>query len=461
MIIMVRIPILPILGCAAVILSIVKASSSCKCYCCDTTPGISNGSSFNHTTIELFTRTATDGLGSEVTQIVHAAAIASKLGWKFMGACGGAGKNVKMHKANELTNVNVIFGNSSEVRPIHCEGTGIDLKKYGRPWLQGTESKANGKYLMTERLHTWARKLPTSKIYHFESNIFEFSQETVDYFLDEPFLATVQKTGKCGLENILSHDTADPSNFGEFNISKNETLVASNKSLTENRALRVVAHYRRGDVDAAIGNMRESMTTHPSWYFNIMGAIKKIYPDVHLKAFTSCSPTKVGFSQCEQLNKTDVPIWRKHGIDLHVDNEGNQLGSTWGDQATAEWNFAFRSFATADVFITARSSFSQAATYFNANCVIRNSMLLSNHRPLKRWIEIADPGTEGQDRSYMTDPKMIEGLYNSYYNVSHLSITGQDPSVRFVRQLRSALKTCLPSKYRSLEMQAALGKANT
>jgi len=77
-----------------------EASSTCKCYCCDTTPALSDGSSANPATTELYTGTATDGLGSEVTQFVHAAAIASKLRWKFMGACGGAGKNVKMHKAN-------------------------------------------------------------------------------------------------------------------------------------------------------------------------------------------------------------------------------------------------------------------------------------------------------------------------------------------------------------------------
>jgi hypothetical protein len=232
-------------------------------------------------------------------------------------------------------------------------------------------------------------------------------------------------------------------------VSENETFKSPDMNIIENRALRVVAHYRRGDVDVASGHLREKMT-NPSWYFNIMGAIKRIYPDASLRAFTSCSPTKMSWSQCEQLNLTDVPIWRKHGIELHVDNEGN-LGSTWFDQATTEWNIAFRIFSNADVFITARSPFSQAATYFNANCVIRNSVLhYIKHLPLKRWIEIVDPDTTGQDRSYVTDHNMIAGLYKSYYNDTYLSITGQDPSMHFTGQLRSALKSCLPSKHASL-----------
>ena len=120
-----------------------------------------------------------------------------------------------MSKCIRLTQVNIdfIFWNSSEVRPLQCKGTVIDLEKYGRPWLQGTDNKdsTNSKpFVNEEMLHAWARTLPPSSIYLFGSNVFEFSQESVDYYLDEPFLASVRKTGECWLKNELSHNRTRP-----------------------------------------------------------------------------------------------------------------------------------------------------------------------------------------------------------------------------------------------------------
>jgi hypothetical protein len=390
-----------------------------------------------------------DGLGSVVTHVVHGAAIASKLGWKFMGACGGAGKNVKMHKANEDAEFKFMFGNVSEVRPLFCEGTAIDLGKYGRPWLEGADPKDPKKSkppLTVENLQAWARTLPPSQIYTFDYPAYEFSQENVDFFLDEPFLSTVRKSGECGLQEELAHEATE--HFVPNNSTNSTPVAEPVESIAEKPTLRVVAHYRRGDVDESSGPMRESETTHPSWYFHIMGAIQRMHPGASLRAFTSCSPKKVGALQCEQLNVIDVPIWRQHGIDLHVDDEGASTG-TWDDRATEEWKSAFGQWANADIFITARSSFSQSAAYFNGNCVLRNTVLLNKHLPLKHWIEIADPGAAGQDRSYMTDSKRIAGLYKSHYNVSHLRVTGQDPTLHFIEQLRRALETCLPSKLAS------------
>ena len=88
------------------------SSSNCSCYCCDTTVGLSDGSR-NPDKVKLYTKTTTDGLSSVGIHVVHAAAIASKLGWKFMGACGGAGRSVRMHKANEEMEFDFLFGNWS------------------------------------------------------------------------------------------------------------------------------------------------------------------------------------------------------------------------------------------------------------------------------------------------------------------------------------------------------------
>lgn len=449
--------------CAALALAVAEPSINCSCYCCDTTNPAHANSSSNPDTTQLYTRAMGDGLGSVAIHVIHAAAIASKLGWKFMGACGGSGKNVKMHKANEQTEFNFLFGNASEVRPHDCGGTSIDLSMYGRPWLQGAvlqDSKYISPVLTTSVLQAWAKTLPPSKVYLFNYPAYEFSRESVDFFLDEPFLSTVQKTGKCGLQNERDYNY-NANEKAHFNDSYKSTNVkATSTKRNGDTSLRVVAHYRRGDVDASIGKMRESETTHPSWYFHIMGAIKKIYADASLRAFTSCSPTKVGSKQCEQMNKTDVPLWRMHGIDLHVDNEGTSDTKSI-DQATVEWKNAFQSWANADIFITARSSFSQAAAYFNANCVIRNTVLNNKHFPLKRWIEIADPGAKDQDRSYMLDNSKILGLYKSHYNISHLHVTGQDHSLHFIEQLRRALRTCLPENTTSLAVDKSTEKNNT
>lgn len=436
-----------VLGWATVVVSTAVTPLLCKCYCCDTAN--SNGDD-THAATKLYTRAMGDGLGSVVTHVVHAAAIASKLGWKFMGACGGAGKNVKMHKANEDAEFKFMFGNASEIRPLFCEGTKIDLGKYGRPWLIVTDPKGPVKSsapLTVGSLQAWARTLPLSQIYTFDYNAYEFSQETIDFFLDEPFLSTVRKSGECGLQEELAHEALE---HFVLNNSTNSTVdepVAA-KLAAEKRTLRVVAHYRRGDIDIASGPMRASMTTHPSWYFHIMGAIKRLHPGASLRAFTSCSPTKLGTSQCDTLNAVDVPIWRQHGIELHVDDEGASAHPWGNDQATEEWKSAFGQWANADIFISARSSFSQSAAYFNGNCVLRNTVLYNKHIPLKRWIEIADPDAAGQDQSYLT--KFESGLYKSHYNVTHLRVTGQDPTLHFIEQLRRALGTCLPAKLTSM-----------
>jgi hypothetical protein len=335
-----------------------------------------------------------------------------------------------------------LFGSSRSVRPLHCEGTIVDNNRFERPWNNREDALVN-----ETSLEEWARQLPPSRIYTFSDQIYDFSRQNLEYFLDARFLATVRKSGKCGLQEEISHEAKEHF-FNQSPLLTHLLNLTEPMGFQQPTGLKVVAHFRRGDADAIFGDMRESLTTHPNWYFHIMSEIKRMHPDASLRAFTSCAPILVkgaNISQCEQLNTVDVPRWKAHGIELHVDDEGASMGA-WHNQTTDEWKTTFGQMANADIFLSARSSFSQSAAYFNPNCVIRNTVIKKKHLPLQNWIEIADPDDgRHHDRSYFKDNNKIAGIYNSTYDALHIRVTGQNPTQTFSEQLRTALASCLPN----------------
>ena len=73
--------------------------------------------------------------------------------------------------------------------------------------------------------------------------------------------------------------------------------------------------------------------------------------------------------------------YEKNGITLRVSVEESKT-------ATLDAIEAYYHFIKADVFIMARSSFSNVAAFYNPNCVIYTR---SFYKPLRKWIEI-NPG---------------------------------------------------------------------
>jgi hypothetical protein len=215
--------------------------------------------------------------------------------------------------------------------------------------------------------------------------------------------------------------------------NRTTTKDPSGNQTTEQRRIRIVAHYRRGDTDTTL---RDFMATHPSWFFHIFASLGHIFPGAMMHAFTSCW----GPEMCHTMNALDVLEWEAHGITLHVDDEKHSTKET----ANQDWERAVAHMATADVFIMAKSALSNIAAYFNGNCVLR-SPLDSQRAALSNWILVNEPpfGSD-HDRSYAIRGHNIdEKVYNSRYNTSRMSIAGENPKLPFVLQLRRSLSRCL------------------
>ena len=132
-------------------------AENCQCFSCDTRdPSTNEGVA----QAQLYTKATADGIGSVTTHAINAMAIASKLGWGYKGAYGSyTGKALRKHVAQEKVAMDFLFGNFSQVRPLHPASNGLvlNLEQVGRPWK-------DTKHLLTKHvLRDWADSLPNSE----------------------------------------------------------------------------------------------------------------------------------------------------------------------------------------------------------------------------------------------------------------------------------------------------------
>jgi hypothetical protein len=173
--------------------------------------------------------------------------------------------------------------------------------------------------------------------YWLDSNYFDMGaiamSSTIGRYFNDEFLGRIRQAASCGVAASLQR----------LNVFTNTR-----------RRLTVAAHIRRGDVDV---ENHANRFVHDSVYIALFSAIRGLYPDADLHAFTSF----------DTYNGTLWNIMTKHyrtfNVALHITDES--AGSCTRDSLNAMAHFM-----TADVLIMSKSSFSAVAAYYNPNCVI-------------------------------------------------------------------------------------------
>jgi hypothetical protein len=129
----------------------------------------------------------------------------------------------------------------------------------------------------------------------------------------------------------------------------------------------VALHLRRA---ADIGPDRPDRYTGDAFYYNMAAAIKKHLPNAEFHVFSEGNPTQfAGYTE--------------RGMHLHLGNSKKDGSSSSSSMVREAWEYL----SSADVVVTAKSSFSYVPSVFNPNCVIYQIM---QHHPLGDWM-IVDP----------------------------------------------------------------------
>ena len=399
----------------------------CECLICNVTGTAAS--------IQLFTKSMGDGLGSVATHIIYAAAIAARLGMVFRGAVGQDGVALLRHRAEKRGTLDFLFGNHRNVMslrgPLQRTFTRVALGRLvppkgmlQRPWEDFEHN------LDAATLSVWRNaSLPVRGVQYWHDAQYEPSENNMDFILPSSFRQKLRAQWECGMR--AGDEAAALGVAPAVNIPW--TPAASIGSA--GKPLNVVAHYRRGD--AEIQGYRAIMMLHRQWYFKIMTDIQGLNPGARLRAFTSCFTE----SQCAEFAISEVPTWAAHGIKLVVDNE-------LGPDPTGDWKRTFAQLASADVFIMAKSSLSHLAAFYSAGCVIRSSAD-RKHAPLSSWIKVTEPPVPKQ--SYISTEvagKHFRAVdwhaYNGPFNSSAMIVVGRKRSGSSLsQQLRSAMEECL------------------
>jgi hypothetical protein len=171
---------------------------------------------------------------------------------------------------------------------------------------------------------------------------------SLDRYFSPAFLTSIRAVAACGVQASLHGSTVFSSNP---------------KHLT------VAAHIRRGDVDEHL----KGRYVPDELFIGLLTTIKSLYPHADLHAFTSKSVHTVKQTIYDMESK-----YRAHNIHLHVTDESSTTN-------TEETLNSIAHFATADVFIMSKSSFSSVPAYYNPNCVIYVPFW---HGPLAHYIKL-------------------------------------------------------------------------
>jgi hypothetical protein len=135
----------------------------------------------------------------------------------------------------------------------------------------------------------------------------------------------------------------------------------------------VALHVRRGDVPPDCTDRY----TGDEFYYNMTAAIKTYLPNAEFHVFSEGSSTQ--FSG-----------YTERGMHLHLGNLINDGSSGSSSMVLEAWEYL----SSADVVVTAKSSFSYVPSVFNRNCVIYQVM---QHHPLVDWMVVDPDETELYD----------------------------------------------------------------
>ena len=202
---------------------------------------------------------------------------------------------------------------------------------------------------------------------------------------DLELLGTVEKTSyavhldRFDLERMASHKGLTLDDYFTDNflaIMRNLTICSVKRELAERslfhkhgaKKLRVVAHVRRGDVRAILGDR----WTPDAFFLGVLKEIRDIYPHAELHVFSSKSAPS-----------EDDSVWKEYwdsGIHVHVTEESKMT-------STEQTITAMAHFMTADVFLMSKSSFSSVPALYNPNCVLFTPFY---HGHLKNWIVLPE-----------------------------------------------------------------------
>jgi hypothetical protein len=268
----------------------------------------------------LYIKEGVDGLGSRFHEVIAGMAIASNLSM----ALGG-----------------VVFGKRTQ----SCSH-GIDIMKAAESFF-GIEDPS---LMFTNDPPHISQTFPTLGALRRSIRKFGQPEPNENIFIAGPCLA-------CELDGGLRSSWYTPRLISEIR----KAFIWREPLAFKTGSTSIVIHVRRGDVDPTTPR-----GTTDNWYFQLIeqltapspiGSINVPNPDIHV------------FSSLEgRWESSDFDGYRTRGATVHLD--GDPLES-WAH------------FASADVFVMAKSSFSHVPALLNGNCVIYQPY---KHQPHQGWV---------------------------------------------------------------------------
>lgn len=316
---------------------------------CDLVAATHNTSSTTYLTFHKLN----DGLGNFVVQLIKALAFTYHRGWNFLGVQG----EIKVAFGNHEDDVlNFYFGNyvplmtSPSAFPNNSKVVALGPKVYHQSAILTKSAGKNLIYNMhTTRfeLERYISKLPG-----------QLSDESIknqtNEFFSPSFLSLLRGNAACGVRHA------------RVMVSRPELDMEPPSAIT------VVAHIRIGDVFL---NDEFAYKRIPLQYYPlIFSLIRKLCPLCKLFAFTSVQHS----GQLKTLGAFRESL-QALNVTFYIDQEYSKNSTDTALNTIAH-------FASADVFLTAKSEFSVVAAYLNPNCIIYSTY--AANFPLHDWMVI-------------------------------------------------------------------------
>lgn len=276
-----------------------------------------------------------DGMGNSVVQLIKALSFGYKKGWNFIGVRGNLRNSFGN---NEVDALDFFFGNHSRLVTTQLPSMKqVDILGKMRVIsnIVLLDGAANTVYNL--RIDRFELERYLSK---HNGAVEESIKRDFNSYFNVDFLHHFRRGASCGVEKALS-------------IVKREGLNNAPPS-----AIRVVAHIRLGD--AVLNDVFQYKRIPHQYYMMMFSSIRKICAHCRFYAFTSVQHQK----QHRHMDPL-IKSLQKINVTVYVDYE-------YSEQATDEALNTIAHFATADVFLAARSEFSVVSAYLNPNCVLYN-----------------------------------------------------------------------------------------
>ena len=384
--------LLPLLVAASNISKNSSSSSSGRSSSRSSCSLIDPGAALN-ATVFLTIQARDDGLGAIIARIVPAVAFSQRLGWQFAGVFGRDKSSGHVsHFVEEIQFLNFYFGNGSllfehnyleaAMHTTHWPYTKMVIRPQDFDFIEQRVDKhisSGGAQLILQfsgddffhPTNVPASDDPTnSTMRHVAFN------RSVKAYIDEPFLVRLRRGAVCGVTHVLQE-------YGNFFSSSppwvNTNEVKPSKLQAARGKVTVAVHMRLGDVVRGSIYPANAMRFTPlSWYYHVLLGLEQLLPNADIHVFTSFD---VHHPEVTRVAMRALGTLRLMGYRVHASNES----SAHNGEATREAMRDMAHMASADVLLTARSSFSIVAGYLNPNCVL---YLPFRHAPLEGWISL-------------------------------------------------------------------------